>query len=550
MIASLSIENFALIEKLNINFSEGFSVITGETGAGKSIVLGALGLLMGKRADLSSLKNNTEKCVVEATFHIKKYNLQQLFDENDVDYEDETVIRREILPSGKSRAFINDSPVNLNVLQEISLNLIDIHSQHQNQELNEENFQIEILDILATNQHLVSDYQANLESFTTAKAKLKQLNTQKNNLSKEHDYNSFLLEELIAANLILGEQADLEAELEKLSNVEAIKENIEKSIAIATDEQIGVIENLKEIKTAISKIATLSSDYFALSERISSTIIELDDIVADLNSEFEKLNNDPERLALITQKLQLIYNLQKKHNVNSVEELIDIKNDLESQFISSDDIENQINKTEILVEALKVNTDKIAVEISQNRVAVISSFENKLIKILDPLGMPNARFKFEITLTENYFDTGKDDIQLLFSANKGTSFGLLKKIASGGEMSRIMLAVKSILAQTKKLPTIIFDEIDTGISGDVANKMADIMQEMSADLQLFAITHLPQIASKGNSHYKVFKFIKNENTFTEIKKLNENERINEIAEMISGKDLTESAINHAKALLN
>lgn len=550
MIASLSIVNFALIEKLNINFSEGFSVITGETGAGKSIVLGALGLLMGKRADLSSLKNNTEKCVVEATFHIKKYNLQQLFDENDVDYEDETVIRREILPSGKSRAFINDSPVNLNVLQEISLNLIDIHSQHQNQELNEENFQIELLDILATNQHLVSDYQSNLESFTTAKAKLKQLNTQKNNLSKEHDYNSFLLEELIAANLILGEQADLEAELEKLSNVEAIKENIEKSIAIATDEQIGVIENLKEIKTAISKTATLSSDYFALSERISSTIIELDDIVADLNSEFEKLNNDPERLALITQKLQLIYNLQKKHNVNSVEELIDIKNDLESQFISSDDIENQINKTEILVEALKVNTDKIAVEISQNRVAVISSFENKLIKILDPLGMPNARFKFEITLTENYFDTGKDDIQLLFSANKGTSFGLLKKIASGGEMSRIMLAVKSILAQTKKLPTIIFDEIDTGISGDVANKMADIMQEMSADLQLFAITHLPQIASKGNSHYKVFKFIKNENTFTEIKKLNENERINEIAEMISGKDLTESAINHAKALLN
>ena len=550
MIASLSIENFALIEKLNINFSEGFSVITGETGAGKSIVLGALGLLMGKRADLSSLKNNTEKCVVEATFHIKKYDLQQLFDENDVDYEDETVIRREILPSGKSRAFINDSPVNLNVLQEISLNLIDIHSQHQNQELNDENFQIEILDILATNQHLVSDYQSNLESFTTAKAKLKQLNTEKNNLSKEHDYNSFLLEELLAANLISGEQADLESELEKLSNVEAIKENIEKSIVIATDEQIGVIENLKEIKTAITKIATLSSDYYALSERISSTIIELDDIVTELNSEFEKLNNDPERLALITQKLQLIYNLQKKHNVNSVEELIDIKNDLEGQFISSDDIEIQINKTEILVEALKVNTDKIAVEISQNRVAVIPSFENKLIKILDPLGMPNARFKFEINLTENYFEIGKDDVQLLFSANKGTSFGLLKKIASGGEMSRIMLAVKSILAQTKKLPTIIFDEIDTGISGDVANKMADIMQEMSADLQLFAITHLPQIASKGNSHYKVFKFIKNENTFTEIKKLNENERINEIAEMISGKDLTESAINHAKALLN
>jgi DNA repair protein RecN (Recombination protein N) len=269
-----------------------------------------------------------------------------------------------------------------------------------------------------------------------------------------------------------------------------------------------------------------------------------------LNSEFEKLNNDPERLAFINQKLQLIYTLQKKHQVNSVEELIAIKNDLETQFISSEDIEIQIQKTEIQVAQLKEETDKIALEISKKRVAVVPSLEDKLLKILLPLGMPNARFKFEITTTDNYFETGKDEIQLLFSANKGTNFGLLKKIASGGEMSRIMLAVKSILAQSKKLPTIIFDEIDTGISGDVANKMADIMNEMSADLQLFAITHLPQIASKGKSHYKVFKYIKNENTFTEIKKLNETERINEIAEMISGKELTESAINHAKALLN
>lgn len=550
MIASLSIENFALIEKLNINFSEGFSVITGETGAGKSIILGALGLLMGKRADLSSLKNDTEKCIVEASFHIKKYNIQSLFQENDVDYEDETIIRREILPTGKSRAFINDTPVNLNVLQEISLHLIDIHSQHQNQELNEENFQIEILDVLANNQSLVVEYQASLEEYNLANASLKKLIAQKNSAAKEHDYNSFLLEELIAANLVAGEQAELESELEKLSNVEAIKENIEKSIAIATEEQIGVIQNLKEIKVAITKIASLSNDYTVLSERVSSTIIELDDIIAELNSEFEKLTNDPERLEYINQKLQLIYSLQKKHQVNTVEELIAIKNDLDAQFSSFEDIDNLIDTTTQQVAAFKTKTDAIAATISSNRAGVTASLEGKLIKILDPLGMPNARFKFEVNPTETYFESGKDEIQLLFSANKGTNFGLLKKIASGGEMSRIMLAVKSILAQTKKLPTIIFDEIDTGISGDVANKMADIMQEMSTDLQLFAITHLPQIASKGKSHYKVFKYIKNENTFTEIKQLDENERINEIAEMISGKDLTESALNHAKALLN
>jgi DNA repair protein RecN (Recombination protein N) len=307
---------------------------------------------------------------------------------------------------------------------------------------------------------------------------------------------------------------------------------------------------LKEIKAAITKIATLSSDYAVLSQRVSSTIIELDDVIAELNSEFDKLINDPERLELINQKLQLLYMLQKKHQVQTVEELIAIKNELDTQFSSFEDIDNQIEKTTLLVATLKAKTDAIAATISSNRAGVVPSLEEQLIKILIPLGMPNARFSFQINATQTYFETGKDEIQLLFSANKGSNFGLLKKIASGGEMSRIMLAVKSILAQTKKLPTIIFDEIDTGISGDVANKMADIMQEMSTSLQLFAITHLPQIASKGKSHYKVFKYIKNENTFTEIKALDQTERINEIAEMISGKDLTESAINHAKALLN
>jgi DNA repair protein RecN (Recombination protein N) len=550
MIASLSIENFALIEKLNINFSEGFSVITGETGAGKSILLGALGLLMGKRADLSSLKNDNEKCVVEASFKIKKYNIQELFTQNDIDYEDETILRREILPTGKSRAFINDTPVNLNVLQEISLHLIDIHSQHQNQELSEENFQIEILDTLAKNQTLILEYHSNLEVYTQSKNKLKQLNTQKNNASKEQDYNSFLLEELMAANLIDGEQEELESELEKLSNVESIRENIEKSIAIASEEQIGVIQNLKDIKNAISKIASLSVTYTLFLERISSTIIELEDVIVELTAELERVANNPERLQFINQKLQLIYTLQNKHQVHSIAELISIKNELENQFATNDEVEIQIKQLESQVEKSKIATDEVALQLSHNRVGVVGSLENKLMKILDPLGMPNARFKFEIKQTVTYFETGKDEVQLLFSANKGSNFGLLKKIASGGELSRIMLAVKSILAETKKLPTIIFDEIDTGISGDVANKMADIMNAMSAELQLFAITHLPQIASKGKNHYKVFKQSKGNNTFTEIKILDQTERINEIAEMISGKDLTDSAINHAKALLN
>ncbi|TDP57537.1 DNA repair protein RecN [Flavobacterium dankookense] len=550
MIISLSIENFALIEKLNINFSEGFSVITGETGAGKSILLGALGLLLGKRADLTSLKNKEEKCIIEATFNIKKYNLHSFFDENDIDFEEETIIRREILPSGKSRAFINDSPTNLQQLQDLGFYLIDIHSQHQTLELSNQNFQIELLDLVAKNQDIIKDYSATLSQFKKVELKFNELLASKNALSKEQDYTTFLLEELIAADLKVGEQEMLETELEKLNNVEFIKENIEKTIAIADDEQFGVIQNLKEIKLSLQKISNLSDNYKEINDRINSVIIEFEDINQELKKEAENLELNPEKIELYNQKLQLLYALQKKHQVETVEELLEIKEDLDAKVFLSNDIDNQLNKLENEIREKRNYLNELALQISKSRVEVAPRLVGRLTDILAQLGMPNAQFKFDIKYQENYFSTGKDEIQLLFSANKGSDFGLLKKVASGGEMSRIMLAVKSVLSSDTKLPTIIFDEIDTGISGEIANKMAEIMKVMSKEMQILAITHLPQIAAKGKFHYKVFKTIKENTTISEIKLLNSNDRVLEIAEMLSGKDMSESAVNHAKALLN
>ncbi len=550
MLTSLSIKNFALIEQLEMNFSNQFSIITGETGAGKSILLGALGLVLGKRADLTSLKDKDQKCVIEAHFQINKYNLQDFFTENDLDYEDTTIIRREILPSGKSRAFINDSPVNLNELQDLSDFLLDIHSQHQTQELSNEEYQIQILDAIANHQNTIQEYKQNLSKYKSAKIELKRLQTEKEALSKEQDYNSFLLEELLSANLKAGEQAELESIFEKLNNVEFIKENLDKSLAIAHEEQIGIIQNLKEVKVSLQKIAGLSPEFNQLFERVTSILIEFDDIAVELSQQAEKLVNDPEKLDLVNQKLQTIYTLQKKHQVDSVEELLVIQNDLDNKVVLADDLENQIQKLQNqLGESIQI-LDKIAAQISNNRNKAVPVLVHQITDILAQLGMPNARFQFEVKPVENYLPSGKDEVQLLFSANKGTDFGLLKKVASGGEMSRIMLAVKAILANYSKLPTIIFDEIDTGVSGEIAHKMGDIMKGMSNKMQVFAITHLPQIAAKGHQHYKVFKSIQGESTISELKLLSQNERVVEIAEMLSGKDISDSALNHAKALLN
>ncbi|TXI68056.1 MAG: DNA repair protein RecN [Flavobacterium sp.] len=550
MLLSLSIKNYALIESLETDFSNQFSVITGETGAGKSILLGALGLVLGNRADLTSLKDKEQKCIIEAQFAISNYNLQSFFDENDMDYEDKTIIRREILPSGKSRAFVNDSPVNLQELQELGAMLLDIHSQHQTRELTEENYQIDILDAVANNGEFVNSYKNALSDFKSTQKELKQLISEKEALVKEYEYNSFLLNELLAASLIDGEQETLEQELEQLSNVEFIKENFERILAIANEEQVGALVNLKEIKISLQKIAGFSNQNAQLLERLTSSLLEIEDIISECEQSNEKILADPERLELVNTKLQTIYNLQKKHQVQTIAELLVIQNELDEKVIRVDDLDGVINKLQTELNSKQTKVDEIAKSIFENRKKTAPILIEKIRAILAQLGMVEANFQIEINHTDSYNAKGKDEVVLLFSANKGTSFGLLKKVASGGEMSRIMLAIKAILANYSKLPTIIFDEIDTGVSGEIAIKMGEIMKEMSATMQVFAITHLPQIAAKGNSHYKVSKRNLGETTISELNLLTSEERIQQIAEMLSGKDITDSALQHAKALLN
>ncbi|MFA9191460.1 DNA repair protein RecN [Flavobacterium sp. FZUC8N2.13] len=550
MITALSIKNYALIEKLTIDFSKGFSIITGETGAGKSIILGALGLVLGKRADLTSLKNKEEKCIIEAQFDISKYNLAAFFEANDLDFENETIIRREILPSGKSRAFVNDSPVNLQELQDLGVFLLDIHSQQQTRELTDENVQFDIIDAIAANQGIISDYQSLLKSYKSDKTQLNSLIKRQSESNKEQEYHTFLLNELLAAQLKSGEQEELESVFEKLNNVEIIKESIDKSLAIANEEQFGVLSNLKEIKAAIQKIASFSSEYQELLERITSLAIEFDDISDEINRHSEKIVFDPEQLEQTNQKLQLIYNLQKKHQVLTVEELLLIQTKLENEVVELGNIEEEIVLLNATIQEKSERLDTLATTIHDNRIEAIPVLSEKMIAILATLGMPNVRFNIEVTQGESYFANGKDELQFLFSANKGTDFGLLKKVASGGEMSRIMLAVKAILAQYSKLPTLIFDEIDTGVSGEIAIKMGEIMKEMSKEMQIFAITHLPQIAAKGDVHFKVFKSTVADDTQSELKLLTDEERVVEIAQMLSGTIVSDSALNHAKALLN
>lgn len=550
MLLSLSIKNYALIEYLETDFSNQFSVITGETGAGKSILLGALGLVLGNRADLTSLKDKEQKCFIEAQFAISNYNLQSFFNENDMDYDDKTIIRREILPSGKSRAFVNDSPVNLQELQELGALLLDIHSQHQTRELTEENYQIDILDAVANNSDLVVAYKQALTSYKSIQKEVKQLTSEKEALVKEYEYNSYLLNELLVANLVDGEQEDLEQELEQLSNVEFIKENFERILAVANEEQVGALVNLKEMKISLQKIIGFSTLYAQLYERLTSSLLEIEDIVSECEQNNEKILADPERLELVNTKLQSIYNLQKKHQVQSIAELLVIQNELDAKVIRVDDLDGAINKLQSELNKQQSKVDEIAKTIFENRKKIVPVLIDKMKMILSQLGMVEANFQIEINHTNSYFQKGKDEVVLLFSANKGTSFGSLKKVASGGEMSRIMLAIKAVLANYSKLPTIIFDEIDTGVSGEIAIKMGEIMKEMSTTMQVFAITHLPQIAAKGNSHYKVAKRNQGETTISELNLLTSEERIQHIAEMLSGKDITDSALQHAKALLN
>lgn len=550
MLTSLTIQNYALIEELQVNFTEGLTMITGETGAGKSILLGALGLVLGNRADLNSLKDVSKKCVIEAVFKIDNYNLSSFFKQENIDFESETIIRREILPGGKSRAFINDTPVNLSVLASLNALLIDVHSQNQTTAITQTDFQFEILDVLANQKPKVESYKRGLALFKNLQKEFSELLHQQQKANEQHDYNSFLYNELKNANLKQTEQEELEELLEKLNHIEVIKQNLGEAIQLSENEEIGVETSLKKIRINIQKISTFAKDYADINNRFESIFIEYQDIIAEIENAFEKLDVDPEEIENLNQRLQLIYSLQKKHHLNSISDLLILQDKLAEKIKIVENASEIIKSKELEINKVDVLLNQLATEIHQKRIHVIPDLTSQLAQILKLLGMPNAHFQIELALAESFLSNGKDEIEWLFTANKGGSLGALKKVASGGEMSRIMLAIKSILSNYSKLPTIIFDEIDTGISGEVANKMAEIMQQMAVNMQVITITHLPQIAAKGAHQFKVFKKEDIDKTKTQIRKLTKEERIEELAEMLGGKIITTSAIEHAKELLN
>ncbi|WP_204345436.1 DNA repair protein RecN [Psychroserpens algicola] len=550
MLTQLTIKNYALIDELQVSFSNGLTIITGETGAGKSILLGGLSLILGKRADISSVKDASKKCVVEAVFDIAKYDLKSLFLTEDLDYESLTIIRREILPSGKSRAFINDTPVNLDSLQVLGTQLLDIHSQHQTLQLTDDSFQFQIIDALAKNATVLATYSDTLKTYKSLQIELEELQEQKASAIKELDYNAFLLKELEDAKLISGELEGLESEYETLNNVEVIKEKLSHAHQLLSDENIGVATQLTEIKNQLAKLASFGKQYDGIYQRVNSTLIELDDVFAEIEDLEGQLEADPNRLEFVNTKLQTIHNLMQKHTVDSVDDLIEIKDGLSLKISVTENLDAYISDKEIEIRNLESELKLIAKTIHDNRNKIIPELIQQLETILATLGMPNARFFIELQASKTFLSNGTDDLQFLFSANKGGQFNDLKKAASGGELSRIMLAIKSILSAHTQLPTIMFDEIDTGVSGEISNKMAGIMQLMSKSMQVFTITHLPQIAAKGDTHFKVYKEDIDERTQTQLKKLTQEERIVEIAQMLGGTNVSNSALEHAKQLLN
>lgn len=548
--SSISINNYALINHLHIDFSSGLSIITGETGAGKSILLGALGLVLGNRADLSALKDSSKKCVVEAKLAIGTYALQSFFENADLDYEQDTIIRREILPSGKSRAFVNDTPVTLSVLNALKVKLMDVHSQHQTSELSDVNFQFTMIDALSKNQTKIGSYKRGLKQLNTLKKELLQIEETQREANQQYDYNLHLFEELEAANLVANEQETLEVSLDKLNNVEEIQLHLSAALSLTISDEIGIQNLLSSVASNLQKVAPFSKEYEAIATRFSSLKIELDDLVGELENANELLEFNPNEAEKINDRLQLIYNLQKKHYVNSISDLISIQTTLSEKLLQKENAEENIAAKNKEIEAISEKLDKVALSISDARIKTVPKLKKSLEHLLSELGMENARFSIQISPSQNYFTNGKDELQFLFSANKGGNFGELKKVASGGELSRIMLSVKKILSEHTQLPTIIFDEIDTGVSGEISNKIAQIMQQMSQHMQVITITHLPQIAAKGAHHYKVFKSDVNGKTTTNLKQLSLEERIIEIAEMLSGKEISDSALTHAKELLN
>lgn len=550
MLKSLSIQNYALIDSLEIDFGSGFSVITGETGAGKSIILGALSLILGQRAESRYIKQNEQKCTIEGVFDISKYNLQPLFEEHDWDYRsDECILRREIWTNGKSRAFVNDSPVYLNDLKALGDRLIDVHSQHQNLSLNDNLFQLNVLDILAKTQTEKEAFRQAFRAYQVAKKSLETLQEQSRKNKEEEDYLQFQFTALADARLQSGEQDALETELETITHAEEIKSSLFGVISTFTGDGGTVERELKSAADALKNIQRVFPQAEELAQRAESAYIELKDIRIGAEKYFEEIEFNAERQQTVEDRLSLIYDLQKKHSVQSVDELIDIQKDLDEKLQKITSLDEQIEQLQQEVSGKSEAMSRRAKLLTEKRTSATSYIEKQLIEKLAYLGMPNARFRCEISAKEHPDITGNNNVSFLFSANKNTDLQPVSQIASGGEISRLMLCLKSMIAGATALPTIIFDEIDTGTSGEIADKMGIIMREMAHDMQVIAITHLPQIAAKGAEHYNVFKDDSAETTATYMRKLSDNERVMEIARMLSGAETTAQAVENAKVML-
>ena len=550
MLKNLSIKNYLLIDDLSVSFNNGFTVITGETGAGKSILVGGISLILGKRADLSVNRDKSKKCIIEGVFDIGSFNLKSVFDENDLDYETETILRREILVSGKSRAFINDSPVNLNQLSIIGSKIIDIHSQHQNIEVLNSEFQFELLDLISTNEENIRTYKKLYEEFKLKSKVLEELIEKKQSLIQSMDYNKYILEEIDNSNILEEDLNDLENLQNSLSNFEEFSKELNQSSQIISDDNIGLISSLSRLKTSIDKISNNSQKFNSISERILSIKIDLEDISSEIDDSLNSLEQNPEKLNTIINKIDKINNLLRKHSLNSVNELSIFRDNLAEKVNTTENIDGEIEHLQKECENLKIKLKSSAVNIHEKRKSVIFDLTSQIENVLSELGMVNSKFKINLSKTTNFYSNGMDLIDFEFLANKGYEFKKIQDSASGGEMSRIMLSIKSIMAKYKHLPSIIFDEIDTGVSGEISKKMGLIMKELGTKIQTFSITHLPQIAAMGESHFMIYKNDTDGYTKTKISRLNDNERIVEIAKMLEGNNASESAYTHAKQLLN
>ena len=550
MLKNLSIKNYLLIEDLSVSFNNGFTVITGETGAGKSILVGGISLILGKRADLSVNRDKSKKCIIEGVFDIGSFNLKSVFDENELDYETETILRREILVSGKSRAFINDSPVNLNQLSVIGSKIIDIHSQHQNIEVLNSEFQFELLDLISNNEENIRFYKRLYEDYKLKSKDLEELIERKQSLIQSMDYNRYILEEIDNSNILGEDLNDLENLQNSLSNFEEFSKELNQSSQIISDDDIGLISSLSRLKNSIDKISSNSQKFNSISKRILSIKIDIEDISNEIDDSLNSLEQNPEKLNTIINKIDKINNLLRKHSLNSVNELSILRNNLAEKVNTTENIDDEIEHLKKECENLKIKLKSSAIKIHEKRKSVIFDLTSQIENVLNELGMVNSKFKINLSKTTNFYSNGMDLIDFEFLANKGYEFKKIKDAASGGEMSRIMLSIKSIMAKYKQLPSIIFDEIDTGVSGEISKKMGIIMKELGTKIQTFSITHLPQIAAMGESHFMIYKNDTDGYTKTKITRLNDNERIVEIAKMLEGNNASESAYTHAKQLLN